>query len=117
MDIGYPPGSRYTLQWQYLGESRKHGTSIVPNNIDAVFRENTEKPKPSDLLLHYNYGAAAVKCWGRNTEVLENRANPPCPSVPQTGPSGFTHARYSESAIGKLEEGIGELVESEGQAT
>jgi hypothetical protein len=119
MDVGYPPGSRYTFQWLYSGESRKNVTSMVPNNIDAAFRENTEKPKPSDLLLHYNYGAAAIKCWGRGTEVLENRANPPRPSVLPTKPSRTT-------AIGELEEarnpdgagaGTGALVESEGQAT
>lgn len=125
MDVGYPTGSRYTFQWLDSGQSRKHVTAMIPNNSDAAFRKNTEKPKPSDLLLHYNYGAAAVKCWGRGTEVLQNRANPPRPSVPPAGPSGTTHD--IDAAIGKLGEaqnpdpsragaGPGELVESEGQA-
>jgi hypothetical protein len=96
---------------------------MVPNNIDAALRKNTEKPKPSDLLLHYDYGAAAIECWGRGTEVLENRANPPRPSVPPTGPSGTTHD--SDAAINKLAEaripdgagaGTRGLVESEGLA-
>ena len=38
-------------------------------------------PKPADLLLHYNYGAAVVKKWGRNVGVLANRPNIPRPSV------------------------------------
>lgn len=39
-------------------------------------------PKPADLLLHYNYGAAAVKQWGRNTDILAKRSNLPRPSAP-----------------------------------
>jgi hypothetical protein len=45
-------------------------------------------PKPADLLLHYNYGAAAVKQWGKNTRVLTNRPNIPRPSVPVLAPMG-----------------------------
>jgi len=43
---------------------------------------NQELHKPADVLLHYNYGAAAVKKWGKNTSVLTNRPNIPRPSVP-----------------------------------
>ena len=43
---------------------------------------------PSDILLHYNYGAAAVKLWGRGIEVLHGRFNPPRPIKPVLVPSG-----------------------------
>jgi hypothetical protein len=130
-DVSFPPRSRYTLQW--LVDPGDEVTFMIPNNSDAAFRKNTRKPKPSDLLLHYNYGAAAVKCWGRGLEVLQNCANPPRPPVPvpaPTGPSRTIHDR--ETVIHKLREardpggagagsstagaGTGGLVESEGQA-
>lgn len=34
---------------------------------------------PSDLLLHYNYGAAAVKQWGHGIETFSQCIRPPCP--------------------------------------
>jgi hypothetical protein len=43
---------------------------------------NHQLHKPADVLLHYNYGAAAVKKWGKNTSVLINRPNIPRPSTP-----------------------------------
>jgi hypothetical protein len=49
---------------------------------------NQQLPKPADVLLHYNYGAAAVKKWGENTSVLTNRPDIPCPSVPVPAPMG-----------------------------
>jgi hypothetical protein len=130
-DVSFPTRSRYTLQW--LVDPGEGVTFMIPNNSDAAFRKFTRKPKPSDLLLHYNYGAAAVKCWGRGIEVLQNRANPPRPRVPvpaPTGPSKTTHDR--ETVLRELREardpggagagtstagaGTGGLVESEGQA-
>ena len=78
---------------------------------DAAFKKATRKPKPSDLLLHYNYGAAAVKCWGRGTDLLRERARPPRPLVPFLVP---THSM--DAAIRNLRAGTGRLVESEGQA-
>jgi hypothetical protein len=75
-------------------------------------------------LLHYDYGAAAVNCWGRGKDVLQKLANPPRPSTPvpaPTEPPKTTHDRTA--VIRKLEEagnldgaGTGELVESEGRA-
>jgi hypothetical protein len=53
-------------------------------------------PKPSDLLLHYNYGAAAIKMWGRGIEVLRDHAKPlrpPPPKQVEMGPSRTTHDR------------------------
>jgi len=46
--------------------------------------------KPSELLLDYNYGAAAVKLWGHGTEVLQDLTTPPRPPTsvpPPVGPS------------------------------
>jgi hypothetical protein len=50
--------------------------TMFPNNSDGAFL-NQHEPKPSDLLLHYNYGAAAVKHWGRNVDVLDKRPDLP----------------------------------------
>ena len=44
--------------------------------------------KPSELLLHYNYGAAAVKIWGRNMAVLERLAKPPRLQAPVPAKAG-----------------------------
>jgi hypothetical protein len=128
--VCYLVHSCYTLQWLV---SRGKVTSMVPNNSDAAFKKRTRKQKPSDLLLHYNYGAAAIKCWGHGMEVLQNCANPPHPLVPvpaPTGPLRTTHDR--SAAIHKHNEawaadgagagnstagaGTGGLVGSEGQA-
>jgi len=70
--VCYPTGSRYTLQW--LIDPGKFVRDTIPNNLDAAFRKYTKELKPSKLLLHYNYGAAAVKNWGHGIEVLLNRA-------------------------------------------
>jgi hypothetical protein len=129
-EVGYPTHSRYTLQW--LNPS-VYVTALIRNNSDAAFKKRTGKPKPSDLLLHYNYGAAAVKCWGRNKRVLLNRANPPRPPVPVPAPTGpWRTANDRIAALSKRDAaqaadgagagdaragtGSGELVESEGQA-
>jgi hypothetical protein len=53
-------------------------------------------PKPSNLLLHYNYGAAAIKMWGHGTEVLRDNAEPPRPPPPKRvkmGPARTAHNR------------------------
>ena len=52
-------------------------------------------PKPADLLLHYNYGAAAVKQWGKNTSVLINR--PDIPRPPEPVPAPMVPARVNHS--------------------
>lgn len=55
-------------------------------------------PKPSDLLLHYNYGAAAIKTWGHGIKVLRDNAHPPHPPPPKQirmGHSRTTHDRTS----------------------
>ena len=129
-NVCYPSRGRYTLQWLVIpGVFEGH---TVPNNSDAAFKKHSGRPKPSELLLHYNYGAAAVKCWGHGTEVLQNRAKPrPTMPVPAPmGPSRTTHNRSTairkrdaaraadDSGAGNAAAGpaTGELVESEGQA-
>ena len=107
--VKYPSQSRYTLQW--LAPPSAAVTTAIQNNIDAAFKKATRKPKPSDLLLHYIYGAAAVKCWGCGTDLLRERARPPRPLVPFPVP---THSM--DAVIRNLRAGTGRLVESEGQA-
>jgi hypothetical protein len=74
-------------------------------------------------LLHYNYGAAAVNCWGRGKDVLQKLANPPRPSTPVPAPTEPPkNTQDGTAVIRKLEEtgnlggaGTGEMVESEDQ--
>ena len=84
-DGHYPTSSRYTFQW--LDNDNPYLRRMFPNNIDASF-VSSQKPKPSDLLLHYNYGAAAVKHWGRNYAALSNRPGLPRPQAPEPVPMG-----------------------------
>ena len=84
----YPSQARYTLQWVCDPELAEPLPEVFPNNCDAAF-VSQHKPKPSDLLLHYNYGAAAVKNWGRNHAVLGSRSGLPRPS-PNTVATGPT---------------------------
>lgn len=80
----HPLRARYTLQ--ALADDR-FLCDYLTNNFDAAF-VSQRKRKPSDLLLHYNYGAAAVKHWGRNTAVLDNRPGLYRPPAPETTPVG-----------------------------
>jgi len=81
----YPPRSRYSLQW--LVDCHPTFRTTFPNNCDAAF-VNQHKPKPSDLLLHYNYGLGAVKHWGKNSEVLGERPGLPRPKKSATAAMG-----------------------------
>lgn len=49
---------------------------------------NQALPKPADVLIHYNYGAAVVKHWGQNTYILNNCSDIPRPSIPAPAPLG-----------------------------
>ena len=51
-------------------------------------------PKPADLLLHYDYGAAVVKQWGENSSVLINRPDIHRPSVPVPATMGPIRAKH-----------------------
>lgn len=42
-----------------------HEMFRLPNNSDAAFEKHTCIRKPSPMLLHPDYGIAAVKWWGR----------------------------------------------------
>ncbi|TDL26653.1 hypothetical protein BD410DRAFT_825774 [Rickenella mellea] len=80
-DVAYPDNERYTLQWLVIpgvAELRY----FADHNMDAAFKKETEEPKPSELLLHYNYGAAAVRHWGHGMGVLQERPNLPRPTGP-----------------------------------
>lgn len=96
--VTYPKGARYTLQW--LTNPEPIEILILPNNIDATFKQNNRKPKPSDLLLHYNYGAAVVRRWGHGEEVLQNRPDLPRPTelTPATMGPTRTHDRSTDTA-------------------
>jgi len=71
----YPVGERFLLQ--VIGDVERDALlDAYPNNTAAAFKRGTNLPKPSALLLHYNYGAAVVKLWGHRTEVLDQRNIP-----------------------------------------
>ena len=130
-DVVYPPHKHYTLQW--LEDPGPADTNMIPNNSDATFKKATKKAKLSDLLLHYTYGAAAVRRWGRGTEILTKLATPPRPQVPVPAPVGpkrtivhdrdaTVRKRYKSQSTGETGAGssmagaeTGGLVESEGQ--
>ncbi|KAJ7593546.1 hypothetical protein C8J56DRAFT_1024135 [Mycena floridula] len=91
--LHHPQNSRYTFQW--LVEPRMAAMAVFPNNNDATFMDR-HLPKPADVLLHYNYGAAAMKQWGKNTEILTKRPGiprPPQPAVVPMGPEKIIHDR------------------------
>ncbi|KIJ27646.1 hypothetical protein M422DRAFT_238976 [Sphaerobolus stellatus SS14] len=94
----YPSDARFTYQWLDYGMMTDPAVAhFTPNNNDATFLIETEPaglPKPSDLLLHYNYGAAAVKRWGRNTIILQETARARRP--PQPMPASI-HPGYKKS--------------------
>ena len=69
-DVVYPPHKRYTLQW--LEGPSPADTNMIPNDSDATFKKATKRAKLSDLLLHYTYGAAAVRRWGVVRRSLRN---------------------------------------------
>jgi len=62
------------------------------------------EPKPSDLLLHYTYGAAAVLQWGHGQALLKNRGNIPRPRPPAKRAMGPKYKpRDRNKTIRKLE--------------
>jgi hypothetical protein len=96
--VTYPSGKRYTLQWLVKADSTTLHF-VAENNVDATFKKDTEQPTPSDLLLHYNYGAAVVKRWGHGREVLQSRPNIPRPTVPTPAPMGPVKVQRDRSTI------------------
>lgn len=103
LGTSHPRRSRYTLQWFAANDEILHAT--FPNNSDAAFLSH-HKPKPSYLLLHYNYGAAAVKNWGRNHAILGSRSGLPRPHPPEPVAMGPTKSVGDRTtAIAKLTAG------------
>ena len=128
----YPHNSQYTLHW-LEPPGRSEAPYLPPSNSDAAFMKGTELPKPSELLLHYNYGAAVVKWWGYGEEIFRNLITPPCLPEAVPAPMGLQTSIHDRSiAISKCDhawasdtagtedsaagDGTGGLVESEGQA-
>jgi hypothetical protein len=74
-DATYPRRDRFTLQQLYPPKM----ILSARRNLDAAFLGNFTVPKPLDLLLHYNYGAAVVKRWGHGTMILEKDRERPKP--------------------------------------
>jgi hypothetical protein len=75
------------LQW--LIATDEMNLRVFPNNGDASFKSLLE-PMPAGTLLHY--GAAAVKGWGRNSAVLNDRPGVPRPTKPKALPLSPTRS-------------------------
>ena len=92
-DVAYPQGCRYTLQWLVDPDE----WSGIKDHSDATFAHGTLRTNmPADLLLHYTYGAAAAKRWGRNLDVLMRREGiqrPPPPEPRVMRPPRSNHDR------------------------
>ncbi|KAI0286045.1 hypothetical protein BGY98DRAFT_1092842 [Russula aff. rugulosa BPL654] len=90
-----PDGERFTLQFIEVMEDL--GRSVVAHSYrvgrDAAFSIDTDTVKPSGVLLHYNYGSAAVKWWGHHTDILRS----PGPPHPPPPPSESASASASSS--------------------
>ena len=65
-------GERFTLQLIKILGALHHLAveEFYQIGCDATFSSDTHTAKPSGVLLYYNYGAAAVKWWGHNTNIL-----------------------------------------------
>jgi len=111
----YPVGQRFSLQvvGDFDGDT---SLDLFPNNTTAAFKRGTNLPKPSALLLHYNYGAAVVKLWGRRTEILD-RPNIPRPRVVTNHqPSGPSRGRNNRLIAIRKREGHGNTACGSGES-
>ncbi|KAG7442237.1 uncharacterized protein BT62DRAFT_955169 [Guyanagaster necrorhizus] len=99
-DVSYPRNSRYTLQW--ITTPSTFARERTPDNNDATFANRRQKP--ARLLLHYRYGAAAVKNWGKNVAVLIQYHQPNRPLVPTPAPMGPSKAKHVRSVSIKKRE-------------
>ena len=111
----YPVCERFSLQ--LVGDlHRSKLLHAYPNNTNAAFKRGTNLPKPSALLLHYNYGAAVVKLWGRRTDVL-NRLNLPRPRVVKNHqPDGPSRGRNNRLTAIRKRQGRNNTGGSSGEA-
>ncbi|KAJ7764158.1 hypothetical protein DFH07DRAFT_1016783 [Mycena maculata] len=96
--IDYPDGQRYTLQWLHGAAEER---AVIPNNSDATFKKHSRTPTPSPMLLHYNYGAAAVKWWGHGKSHLgiSNRPTMARPSVPVPAAAGPVRTKRTPAQL------------------
>jgi hypothetical protein len=104
-DVTYPRRKRYTLQWLWQLPPTVTAT-FPPQNSDATFKKGSKKPKPSELILHYNYAAAAVTQWGVSVQALSKvmRPNLPRPTTPVPAPMQPARTVHDHSiAITKIE--------------
>lgn len=93
-EVAFSTKFHYTMQWL----TEPHATElnmICAHNADVAFRKNHKKPMPSDLLVHYHYGAAAVERWGLGVDALHhpNLRRPPNPLPVPMGPTKAIHDR------------------------
>ncbi|KAJ7672903.1 hypothetical protein B0H17DRAFT_947299, partial [Mycena rosella] len=112
--VKYSEKDRYTLQSLTSTDTIRDD---IANNLDAAFKLHSKKPKPSPLLLHYNYGVAAVIWWGKGESRLHasNRPNIPRPTVPVPAPMGPRRVMHDRQVTrDKLEHARAEDVGSRG---
>jgi hypothetical protein len=97
---GYPEGDRFTLQLIEIMEaaSRQAVERGCGVGRDAAFSTSTDTAKPSGLLLHYNYGAVAVKWWGHHTDILRSQKPPHPPPPPPPRRRSRSPHRHSPAA-------------------
>jgi len=89
--------------------------NLYPNNTTAAFKQGTNLPKPSALLLHYNYGAAVVKLWGHRTKVLV-RPNIRPRAVINYQPSGPSRSKHDRLIAIRKREGHNNTGSGSGEA-
>ncbi|KZS88729.1 hypothetical protein SISNIDRAFT_530977 [Sistotremastrum niveocremeum HHB9708] len=93
-----PPHSRCTLHW--LGNPSPPTAAAYPNCRDATFSTSTLNPSsfPSDILLHYVYGASALYKWGKHMDILTTQERFPRPD--QLPTKAFDRIRHrTESGL------------------
>jgi hypothetical protein len=76
-DVAYPSAERYTLQW--LWQLDLSVMTFIPQNNDVAFKKGNMKSTPSELLLHYHYGVAALTQWGVGIQALSEMVRPNIP--------------------------------------
>jgi hypothetical protein len=93
-DTEYPANERYSAQWvmtNWDADAQLEHSELA--NTDMAFAASYQANHhslPSPLLLHYRYGVAALRSWGRELSILENhpyaRPSPPPKADPNLYP-------------------------------
>jgi len=86
-----PADGRFTLQLIEIMEGHVRSAVVRAFYIgrDAAFAVDSGTSRPSALLLHYRYGAAALRWWGHHTDVLRTQRHTR-PQSSDPGPSYLT---------------------------